>query len=149
MIGERYPDTYDECVMRLSAQLEQHATQTETLNAFLISALLDLFAEEAAPIIEQAFMAGHVDEEVQGDWEDVQIELRLKTHRDHPRKPTRLSKLGDRLQAIWGARAPDPVASPAPLPKPSHTPFVAATKVGRNEPCPCGSGKKSKKCCGR
>jgi uncharacterized protein len=22
------------------------------------------------------------------------------------------------------------------------------TKVGRNEPCPCGSGKKFKKCCG-
>lgn len=22
------------------------------------------------------------------------------------------------------------------------------TRVGRNEPCPCGSGKKSKKCCG-
>lgn len=22
-------------------------------------------------------------------------------------------------------------------------------KVGRNDPCPCGSGKKSKKCCGR
>jgi len=21
--------------------------------------------------------------------------------------------------------------------------------VGRNEPCPCGSGKKYKKCCGR
>ncbi len=24
----------------------------------------------------------------------------------------------------------------------------AATKVGRNDPCPCGSGKKFKKCCG-
>jgi preprotein translocase subunit SecA len=24
-----------------------------------------------------------------------------------------------------------------------------ARKVGRNEPCPCGSGKKYKKCCGR
>jgi SEC-C motif-containing protein len=24
-----------------------------------------------------------------------------------------------------------------------------APKVGRNEPCPCGSGKKYKKCCGR
>jgi len=24
---------------------------------------------------------------------------------------------------------------------------VTSTKVGRNEPCPCGSGKKSKKCC--
>lgn len=26
---------------------------------------------------------------------------------------------------------------------------VTAKKVGRNEPCPCGSGKKYKKCCGR
>jgi len=26
---------------------------------------------------------------------------------------------------------------------------TAAPKVGRNEPCPCGSGKKHKKCCGR
>jgi hypothetical protein len=25
----------------------------------------------------------------------------------------------------------------------------AETKVGRNDPCPCGSGKKHKKCCGR
>ncbi|HHW23437.1 MAG TPA: hypothetical protein GXX26_11250 [Clostridiaceae bacterium] len=22
-------------------------------------------------------------------------------------------------------------------------------KIGRNEPCPCGSGKKYKKCCGK
>ncbi|MFI5357490.1 MAG: YchJ family protein [Opitutales bacterium] len=27
-------------------------------------------------------------------------------------------------------------------------PVVTATKVGRNDPCPCGSGKKYKKCCG-
>jgi preprotein translocase subunit SecA len=26
---------------------------------------------------------------------------------------------------------------------------VAARKVGRNDPCPCGSGKKYKKCCGK
>ena len=26
---------------------------------------------------------------------------------------------------------------------------VKENKVGRNEPCPCGSGKKYKKCCGR
>jgi preprotein translocase subunit SecA len=28
-------------------------------------------------------------------------------------------------------------------------PAKRAVKVGRNEPCPCGSGKKYKKCCGR
>jgi len=33
--------------------------------------------------------------------------------------------------------------------KRADTTFVHATpKVGRNEPCPCGSGKKYKKCCG-
>jgi SWIM/SEC-C metal-binding protein len=26
---------------------------------------------------------------------------------------------------------------------------VAEKKVGRNDPCPCGSGKKYKKCCGQ
>lgn len=28
-------------------------------------------------------------------------------------------------------------------------PVVKPEKIGRNEPCPCGSGKKYKKCCGR
>lgn len=31
--------------------------------------------------------------------------------------------------------------------KSSHT-VVKAPKIGRNDPCPCGSGKKYKKCCG-
>jgi preprotein translocase subunit SecA len=34
--------------------------------------------------------------------------------------------------------------------KPAATPFVrGGEKVGRNEPCPCGSGKKYKQCHGR
>jgi len=41
---------------------------------------------------------------------------------------------------------PQKVASAAGPAKP----FVReGTKVGRNDPCPCGSGKKYKKCCGR
>ncbi|MCD0419372.1 UPF0149 family protein [Rubrivivax sp. JA1024] len=36
----------------------------------------------------------------------------------------------------WGPPTP-----PAPPPKKQH-------KIGRNEPCPCGSGKKYKRCCG-
>ncbi len=31
----------------------------------------------------------------------------------------------------------------------SHAQTTRGKKVGRNEPCPCGSGKKYKKCCGR
>jgi preprotein translocase subunit SecA len=35
--------------------------------------------------------------------------------------------------------------TPGPPPEPER----ASTKVGRNDPCPCGSGKKFKKCCGK
>ena len=31
----------------------------------------------------------------------------------------------------------------------ASTTIVKGPKVGRNDPCPCGSGKKYKKCCGR
>lgn len=30
----------------------------------------------------------------------------------------------------------------------SSTTVVKPPKIGRNDPCPCGSGKKYKKCCG-
>lgn len=36
--------------------------------------------------------------------------------------------------------------APPQLPQPSSS--TTKEKVGRNEPCPCGSGKKYKKCCG-
>jgi hypothetical protein len=37
-----------------------------------------------------------------------------------------------------------PAVRPAPPPEAT----VRTVKVGRNAPCPCGSGKKFKKCCG-
>lgn len=39
-------------------------------------------------------------------------------------------------------------ASPRRLPAGTPAAVPAARQVGRNEPCPCGSGKKFKKCCG-
>jgi len=38
-------------------------------------------------------------------------------------------------------------ASPRIVHAPAAAPPAARTKVGRNDPCPCGSGKKYKKCC--
>lgn len=31
----------------------------------------------------------------------------------------------------------------------TYVPPLTSTKVGRNEPCPCGSQRKFKKCCGK
>jgi uncharacterized protein YecA (UPF0149 family) len=35
------------------------------------------------------------------------------------------------------------------VPAPPPAPAADLPRVGRNDPCPCGSGKKYKKCCGR
>jgi preprotein translocase subunit SecA len=49
--------------------------------------------------------------------------------------------------------APEPVPVPVagiPAPKAPSAPITrAAAKIGRNDPCPCGSGKKYKECHGR
>jgi uncharacterized protein YecA (UPF0149 family) len=34
------------------------------------------------------------------------------------------------------------------VPDAPSTTARAMPKIGRNDPCPCGSGKKHKKCCG-
>jgi hypothetical protein len=167
LVGKAYPETRAECVLRLSHRLASYNEQSEMLNAFLISPLLDLRAVEAMLLIEMAFAAERVDETVVGDVEDVQIELGLKTQREHPRKPNALTIMGDKLRAIWQEKGlPLPTAGDffdalntepvADLPAPDFEPYIdlppepyrAPAKVGRNDPCPCGSGKKYKKCCG-
>ena len=37
---------------------------------------------------------------------------------------------------------------PAPYPAPDVVARTTPTKIGRNDPCACGSGKKVKACCG-
>ncbi len=56
-------------------------------------------------------------------------------------------KRSQRLRARYlGAPSPGEPLQPAPMFMPEP---LRVTKIGRNEPCPCGSGKKYKKCCGR
>jgi preprotein translocase subunit SecA len=54
--------------------------------------------------------------------------------------------------ALGGAAAPQPgqPAAGTPAAAAAPEPFVReGRKVGRNEPCPCGSGKKFKQCHGK
>ncbi len=57
--------------------------------------------------------------------------------------------LGEALEGTRGAQAarlPDPVPAQARL-ETLVAQDLGVAKVGRNDPCPCGSGKKYKKCC--
>jgi len=53
----------------------------------------------------------------------------------------------EEAQARTGSPEPEPAAQPAGAPRPAAP--NPGPKVGRNEPCPCGSGKKYKQCCGK
>lgn len=67
-------------------------------------------------------------------------------------KPTRASAEGAARTAGQGLSRPppwDPEDLPATGSRLRAGPLTGKPKVGRNERCPCGSGKKFKKCCGR
>jgi hypothetical protein len=78
-IGTRWPEARPACVALLVERLEQFAINEPEVNGFLVLALVKLQATEAAPLMEWAFAAKRVDPNVMGDWEDVQVELGLKT----------------------------------------------------------------------
>jgi uncharacterized protein len=52
------------------------------------------------------------------------------------------------IAAYWREKGPKQI-SMAPIDGTPLQPSYASSKVGRNDPCPCGSGKKFKKCCGK
>ncbi len=55
----------------------------------------------------------------------------------------------EKFQARQPATVSDNPSQRAQAPLPQKTQAVPSRDIGRNEPCPCGSGKKYKKCCGK
>jgi len=128
------PEEREECIGVLTKQLERFDENELELNGFLISYLVDLNAVESMTSIGAAFEKDCVDFMIMGDLEDVEIALGLREERsDPPTYPSLAEKLfpppvvvQNRYLSMYVREEP---------------------KVGRNDPCPCGSGKKYKKCC--
>jgi len=131
-IARRHPACRGECIGILGRLLERRGDTDPALNGFAVSALIDLEAVDAIAVIRDAFRHKSVDISIAGDEEDVEIALRLRERRATPRPHYQM------MPAIWSGRleeSRDTDVSPRPV------------KVGRNDPCPCGSGKKYKRCC--
>ena len=107
-------------------------TDERGLAGGIIVNLMDIRAIEAMDAIRDAFAADQVDWTVCGDVEDIELAMGLRTQRETP--------------ALRDLTAQDEDEDELDLP--SIEPYVRTEpKVGRNDPCPCGSGKKYKKCC--
>ena len=74
----------------------------------------------------------------------------LKAEYLHPEAGFSESKGPSSMKLPRGMGAPSPFSPRSEAPdNQAPTPIKrVAEKVGRNDPCPCGSGKKYKKCCG-
>ncbi|MDB6125740.1 MAG: lyase HEAT-like repeat protein [Pedosphaera sp.] len=138
-IGQNHPLVRAECVATVGAQLERFHDNSPTLNGLLVASLLDLKAVEAAPVIQRAFATEQVDESVVGDWEDVQIELGLKTQREHPRKPNALTRAGEELRRIS-----ELILLGGPLP-PASPPFIDLKAINKANKKKRSLEKKKKK----
>jgi len=148
-----YPELRNEVVATLTAQLETDEADNDgrdILRGFLLQSLLELQAEESLPSIIRAFEESDIDPFMVA-WSDVRHELGVPldvaTHLDES-SPDRGS-LFDFLPLMPASDQPSISASPLPAGQIAEPYQRESVKVGRNDPCPCGSGKKYKKCCGR
>ncbi len=106
-MGKQWPDARGEALAILEERLERFEENETDVNAFLVEALVELGAKEAAPLIERAFAEGYVDPMVMGDWEDVQVKLGLKSAEEVAQKRAR--KRGERL---WSSSSAEGTFSP-------------------------------------
>jgi hypothetical protein len=118
----------------------------------LVSGSSDLGAAELLDDIERAYEEGLVDPGFIG-FDHVKRDLAMG-------KDQALAGLADsshnRLvddtvaeMGWWYCFQPSAPVNPEPAPSWVPSPIEnTRPKTGRNEPCPCGSGKKYKKCCG-
>ena len=97
--------------------------------------------ERALPLLRKTI------EQFEPDWEE---QYGLSGLADYVDAYERIAgSLPDDLQAIVEELKDDWAEWEAELADAEEPPTQAvSTKIGRNEPCPCGSGKKYKKCCG-
>lgn len=133
------------------------------------SALADLQDTVSQPQIVALYKQGLIDGFVTGGLEDY-----LARFKPDARPPLAASYKYDILktykglhqqaawEAQWQAKAAQPAPASQPVPTPSTLPTIgdsqpvqhkqparSGQKVGRNAPCPCGSGRKYKHCCGK
>lgn len=117
------------------------SSDNDIVNAGVISICMDEKLIQHHEVIKKCFERKAVDIDHVGDLEDVEIEMGLKEERETERELTEMQKMFSGFREMVDENfGGDTVENM--LPSVKNEP-----KIGRNDPCPCGSGKKYKKCC--
>ncbi len=159
-IAKEDSQTHDEITPVATSLLANYQQQPEFFNTMAVALLVQCQSLDSIELIRQAFAANKVDLSYMGDVEDVEIELGLRTKRDTPARNyvfesmtkglTQDQKdafLSDMNKVLGTIEQPQSMKSQPSLIKEQLPIKRIEAKIGRNDPCPCGSGKKYKKCC--
>ena len=130
----------------------------------IINGLTDLYPEEAMEEIKWAYKNHLVDETIIG-LDDILMDLSIgkEAYLENKKSDKHAQVIGDINDEMgwwhcfkenkkkFSQRLKSTKIDLNPKSKPSNKAnvIVKETKIGRNEPCPCNSGKKYKKCCGK
>jgi len=127
-----------------------------SLNGLIIWDILEnLHAPELLPAIKKLYDADLVDQFMLEPYDKIEAEM-LEKEEDSEGQTLHANTIElYRYLSNWGKPVEKKLLPPktrdtSPIQKfePGHASVIRSTvKVGRNEPCPCGSGKKYKKCC--
>lgn len=158
--------TRDEAVSYFKTLFEISCGEEDFLRGVLVGNCLDLKAVELMPEIEKSYAENKVELMLMGDWEDFQKMMAEEksgfldgANKYHDLVNDMISDVGKWISftnpqeymrdfetpefkpdfeaknnVIWDSRYEGTFVREMP-------------KVGKNEPCPCGSGRKYKKCC--
>jgi|PlaIllAssembly_1097288.scaffolds.fasta_scaffold220509_1 hypothetical protein len=144
--------SYFKCL--LESRLDK---QEKYMRASLACCCLDIHPDELYDELIDCFDQGYIDLDVVGKKNIVvykqkdkeQVIAKLKTNK-------RLQLIDDVIAEMewWACFHPSPPSTPSKTILSNNLDYHGSTnfhpgetKIGRNDPCPCGSGKKYKKCC--
>ena len=122
------------------------------LNQLIVGHLVNIREERLTVLIEKMYDADIVQEDVFESRESTYEALDRPLPYDPKQEVLTLQEKLDKMVNIYPDRFedifPDLIPELDTFPKDLESAnLLKADKVGRNEPCPCGSGKKYKKCC--
>jgi hypothetical protein len=133
----------------IHSKIEDNVIDSDGI-ALIVSNLMDIQASEMLPQIEELFSLGYISKGICGDLEAVKESFEKPPLYDFKENILSIADRYHEISTTWYEYAQaeeDEEFSLPEDPEKEFTPYIKPKEPGRNDPCPCGSGKKYKKCC--
>lgn len=146
--GKEIEILFEEVLLFFINATEEDNVIDPTFLGLMIGDIADAQFSSLFPLVEKLYDLDYIDLSLEGDFDNF-----IKNHNENTMRKTEYNL--ETLSEIYAAPDFCEESEPEKELRQSYLPEskviqmqVNRVKVNRNDPCPCGSGKKYKKCCG-